>query len=117
MDMPQEIEVWYVIPAIRRELTKALLGKGLTQKKIAALLEVTEPAISQYLKSKRAKQVVFDKKIIAEINKAADGIIKSPVCVMMEIQKLCLLVKRCGLLCKLHLKLGKAPRKCEACLK
>lgn len=117
MDTPQEIEVWYVIPAIRRELAKALLEKGLTQKRIAELLEVTEPAVSQYLKSKRAKQVVFDKEVIAEINRAAERITKNPASIMAEIQRLCFLVKKCGLLCKLHIHLGKAPKKCRACLK
>lgn len=115
--MPQEIEVWYVIPAIRRELTKALLKAGLTQKRVAELLEVTEPAISQYLKLKRAKQVAFDREILSEIEKSAKKIIKHPVCVMAEIQKLCFMIKRRGLLCKLHVTFGNAPTQCSACLK
>ncbi|MFH1405899.1 MAG: hypothetical protein ABIG52_01635 [Nanoarchaeota archaeon] len=53
---PQEIEVWYILPAIRKELVLALKEKGHTQKEIASFLNVTEPAISQYTKEKRAKK-------------------------------------------------------------
>ena len=117
MDMPQEIEVWYVIPAIRRGLASALLKKGLTQKKIAEMLEVTEPAVSQYLKSKRAKKVSFDRKIIMEIRDSAERIIRHPEGVMAEIQRICLMVKKTGLLCRLHTRLGAAPKQCEVCIK
>ena len=51
---PQEIEVWYVLPAIRKELVVTLKEKNLTQKKIAEFLNITEAAVSQYIKQKRA---------------------------------------------------------------
>ena len=47
---PQEIEVWYILPAIRKELVVVLKESGLTQRKIAGMLKVTEAAISQYSK-------------------------------------------------------------------
>jgi hypothetical protein len=46
--MPQEIEVWYIIPAIRKELAKRLVQHHeVAQKDVAELLGVTEAAISQ----------------------------------------------------------------------
>ena len=55
--MPQEIEVWYIIPALRREFASILKEKGFPQKQIAEKLKLTESAVSQYLKLKRAKDL------------------------------------------------------------
>ncbi len=79
--MPQEVEVWYVLPAIRRELTRSMIDKGIPQKQIAQMLGVTEPAVTQYKlsKSKRSRgdQVDIPDKIIPEIKKSAEVIIES----------------------------------------
>ena len=56
---PQEIEVFYILPALRRELAVSLKSAGKSQKAIAGLLGVTEAAVSQYFSSKRASQVKF----------------------------------------------------------
>src|SRR3989338_8090782 len=69
--MPQEIEVWYIIPAIRRELTKSMIDLGLTQKQVAKRMGITEAAVSQYLSFKRAKEVVFSNAVLDEIRKSA----------------------------------------------
>ena len=93
--MPQEVEVWYVLPAIRRELAKVMKTKviqradedgdmkdhKITQKEIARMLGVTEPAITQYLLRKkgqrsRGDQVVLPKKILEEIDKSSDNMIR-----------------------------------------
>jgi len=57
---PSEIESFYLIPTIRKELTKHLKEQGLDQKEIAKKLHITEPAVSQYVNSKRASQIDFD---------------------------------------------------------
>ena len=88
--MPQEIMVWHILPAIRRELSKVLVKEHkLTQKQVAELLGITEAAVSQYLKSKRAKDVVFDEQVLAQIRKSADKIIKKKNNLVPEIQKIC----------------------------
>jgi len=70
--LPQEIEVWYVIPALRRELAKALtLKHKLSQKEAAELLGISEAAVSQYIKEKRAKQIKFTRQDKKEIEKTA----------------------------------------------
>ena len=62
--LPQEIEVWYIIPAIRRELTKILIKQyNLKQKKVAMLLGISEAAISQYLSNKRGQEIKFPKEM------------------------------------------------------
>lgn len=92
--MPQEVEVWYVLPAIRRELAKVMKTKivtrvnddgekvehKITQKEIARMLGVTEPAITQYLLKKkgqrsRGDQVGLPESILKEIDKSADNMI------------------------------------------
>lgn len=116
MATPQEINVWYILPALRRELTIVLKKKGLKQKKIASLLGVTEAAVSQYMKHKRAKAVLFSGKIKQEINKAADNMMRNRSCHIFEIQNLINLIKRTGFLCNIHRKYDKVPKCCKVCL-
>ncbi len=71
----QEIEVWYILPGIRKELAVAMKKKGMSQAKIAGTLGITEAAVSQYVKAKRAKEVRFGKNLKKEIEKSAEGII------------------------------------------
>ena len=55
--LPQEIEVWYIIPAIRKELARLLTGSyGMTFEKAGELLGVSKAAVSQYLSNKRASK-------------------------------------------------------------
>src|SRR3989344_2157312 len=77
--LPQEIEVWYLIPAIRRELAKIFIEKySLSQKKAAQILGISEAAVSQYVKSKRANEIEFPKREIKIIEDVANEIIKKP---------------------------------------
>jgi predicted transcriptional regulator len=74
--MPQEIEVRYILPAIRRELARIFIQEHkLSQKDAAKLLGLTEAAVSQYQHSKRAKEVVFSNEVISEIKKSAEKIL------------------------------------------
>lgn len=68
---PQELEVFYILPALRRELAKALKKLGRSQKAIAGLLGVTEAAVSQYVHQKRATGVDFTKDLQKEISGSA----------------------------------------------
>jgi predicted transcriptional regulator len=72
----QELEVWYLLPAVRKELAKIMKEKGLTQAKIAKLLGITEAAVSQYIKSKRAKDVHFDVHMKKILELSAQNLIK-----------------------------------------
>lgn len=76
-NMPQEIEVWYLLPALRKELSKTFINDyKLTQKESAEILGLTESAVSQYLSSKRAKELEFSRNEVSLIKKTAKKIIK-----------------------------------------
>jgi len=73
--MPQELEVWYLLPSLRSEIAKILINEhDLSQKEVAGVFGVTESAVSQYIKSKRANELKFAKRELAEIHKYADKI-------------------------------------------
>ena len=114
MTLPQEIEVWFIIPAIRRELAKAMLGAGLRQKDVADRLGVTAAAISQYKKSKRASEVRFNARIKKEITAAAKRIVNGGN-IMKETQRLVRLCRKDGTVCRIGKRLGTSPEDCRAC--
>ena len=91
---PCEIILWDFLPALRRELVKAMIRNGISRKKIARKLHVTEAAISQYLKSKRGVNFKFNKHELEKIEKTAIMIANSEVIPAKEICKLCCLLKR-----------------------
>lgn len=110
----QEITVWYVLPAIRRELTKCFLDAGLKQKQAAKLLKVTESAISQYLKSKRAQKIKFTMDIQEEIKKSAQKIIKNKSCVVGEIQLILDYIEKTDFLLEIHKKYNEVCAICRS---
>lgn len=115
MESPQEIEVWYVLPALRKALAEELLKLGLKQKEIAEKLHVTGAAVSQYIKSKRAADIKFPQQLKGAISDSAKRIAKSGSA-PKETQKLCTLIRTRGLLCKIHKRHTKSNLKnCEAC--
>ncbi len=98
---PSEIETFYILPALRRELTVCMKEQGKSQKEIAGLLGVTEAAVSQYLSSKRAMDVEFSKKIKAEI-KASASRISDEHSLMSEMQHLIRLSRNDRVACSLN---------------
>lgn len=117
MALPQEIEVWYIIPTIRKELAKAMVGFGLKQRQVAKELGLRESAVSQYLHSKRGKDIEFEKNIKENIKKSAHNIIKKKSCVIKEIQDLLKMIKKNRTLCKVHKKYSDIEHCCGICLK
>lgn len=72
---PSEIVYWEILPAIRREMVVQMKDRGLKQKDIADLLEVTPSAISQYLAKKRGEfefTDIFRKQIKAQVEFVID---------------------------------------------
>lgn len=117
MDLPQEIEVWYVIPALRKELAKALLELSLTQKQIAAKLGLTEPAVSQYLKGKRGGDIKFSPAVMMRVKASAKKIVdsKAKSASLKEIQRICRYLRQREHLCKIHKSLNKDLKNCRVC--
>ena len=114
LTQPQEVEVFYILPAIRSRMAAALKKQGMIQKNIAKLLCVQESTISQYLSSKRAADVNFnagiDKEIAAAVRK-----IKTKEDMIMETQHILQMVKDEKILCKIHEAVGDVPVGCDVC--
>ncbi len=111
---PQEIEVFYIIPALRRELARHMKEDGKAQKDIAKLLGVTEPAVSQYFSSKRAAQIKFKAALKAEIKTAA-RLITNETSLFHEVQRLLQLARQERVICQAHELYGGAPKNCNTC--
>lgn len=106
--LPQEIEVWYVIPAIRKELSKVFTSKyNLKQKEAAKILGVSKAAVSQYLHSKRAQSINFPTRISKEIERSAAIIIENKKTVIREILRLLSIIKKTKNLCPICKKYNK----------
>lgn len=114
--LPQEIEVWYIIPAIRRELAQILIKKhNLKYEQTGKILGVSKAAISQYLHKKRAKEIKFPEKIKKEIENASDRIIINNQLVVKEIMSLINKIKQEGVACQACKKYNKGILKlCSA---
>lgn len=115
---PCEAIVWYVLPVLRREMARELVGLGKNQREAAGLLGVTEAAVSQYMAAKRGSARWLDatirKKILASARRIAAG---SPV--PEELCGLCAGLKLAGTVaslggprpCHAAKRLGRAPKK------
>lgn len=112
---PQEIAVWSIIPSIRRDIAIELKNKGVSQKEIAELLGVSEPAISQYITHKRAKDIYLGDKIKKEIAVSAREIMKDNSAVLYEIQRLMGLNETKKLICQIHYKHSDIKENCKVC--
>lgn len=113
---PQEIEVWYILPAIRKELVLALKEMGKAQKEIALLLNITEAAVSQYFSGKRAKGITFPTEVKDFIRKAAGKIVDSESA-FHQIQKISEHLKHSKVLCQLHAQIEGDLKGCDVCYK
>ncbi len=87
--LPQEIEVWYIIPTIRKELAKQLIKQNdISYEKVGTMLGVSKAAVSQYISDKRANKVKLNIETKKEVAKSAKIIIKNPKLALSEIQRL-----------------------------
>ena len=112
--MPQEVEVFYVIPAIRREMALAMKAAGKKQKDIAKLLCVKESTISHYVNEKRAVELKLNGRIKGAVADSV-GRVRDKTSLIGEMQKLLRLVIEENALCELHRKLADIPKTCDLC--
>lgn len=71
MKQPCEIIVWYVIPAIRSQLAKDLLSFGMKQKEVSEIMDITQPAVSQYITDKRGSGIKLRDEVKQLVTKLA----------------------------------------------
>ena len=109
--MPQEMEVWYILPAIRRECAKRMAQRGLNQREIAKRLFITEAAVSQYINGKRG-EIEFPELIQKEIDQSVTQLLTNGT-LIQEFEQLCRKIRASGFLCIIHKKYGVTPQECE----
>jgi uncharacterized protein len=98
MKTPCEIIVWEVLPVIRKEFAKSLIkNHGLTQRKAAEKLGLTEAAVSRYISGKRGKIKKLNKELMKEIQESTARIYKgNSLTVTEETCRICDLLKSKG---------------------
>ncbi len=108
MKIPCEIVVWYVLPMIRREVSKELVFTyGMSQAEVARRFGVTDAAISQYLKKKRGGNSMVDDSplypgFLEEVKVSARRISEEDGDFYTEMCRLCGVVKASGLLATIY---------------
>jgi uncharacterized protein len=115
METPQEVQVWYILPALRKHLAINLKKEGLKQKDIASALSITEAAVSQYVKEKRGDMITFGKAMQKEINASAKKIAKEKGKARFEIQRLMSKIKESRFMCNVCQEHASAPSDCDIC--
>lgn len=104
---PQEVEVFYLLPALRRDMAVSLKELGRDQKQIAKILGVSEPSVSHYFNAKRAQNIEFSPTIKNEIKRTAESI-KTPQDTIKETQRLLRIIHTDKEICKVCHDLNKA---------
>ena len=117
---PCEIIGWYVLPAVRRELTNYLVNeKELSRKETAKRLGLSEAAVCYYLKSKRGGKFKFDERELKKIEKIADAVADSSknthLLFMAKTCEICKDLRKDKKICKLHKKTENFAE-CNICL-
>src|SRR3989338_10124381 len=113
--LPQEISTWYIITAIRREFVKEMISQGLSQKKAADKLGLTEAAVSNYMNDKRASQVKLNEHIKEMIKGSVVNILSKQSDVFTEVYNV---VKECEkdlTVCQIHAAYDEIPEGCKIC--
>ncbi|MBI4142053.1 helix-turn-helix domain-containing protein [Candidatus Woesearchaeota archaeon] len=113
---PQEVEVFYLLPALRRDIAISLKELGKDQKQIAKILGVSEPSVSHYFNSKRATEVEFTADIKTEIKKIST-VINTPHDALKATQRLLKMIHEERDICKVCHDVNKAsiPKGCTVC--
>ncbi len=119
MKPPCEIVVWYVIPAIRSELAKELLNLGMKQKDVSELMDITQPAVSQYITDKRGSGIKLNEDVRAMIKQFARELSEGEATKADLISRTCNIcknVKTVDVLEQLNIDKSELGDDCQTCL-
>lgn len=87
--LPQEIEVWYIIPAVRKELARLFTKDyGMSYEKAGKILGISKAAVSQYISNKRANKIKLTPEVKKEIAKSAKIISENHRVALGEVQRI-----------------------------
>ncbi|MFH1290035.1 MAG: hypothetical protein ABIH92_01365 [Nanoarchaeota archaeon] len=96
--LPQEIEVWYVIPAIRSWIARCLIEDfSASYEKVGNILGVSRAAISQYMKGKRAAKIKLPNELGPKIMSTCKVLHKDNTKAVEEIDKILAHIRSKGL--------------------
>ncbi len=91
---PCETAVWHILPAIRSEVAKELVKCGLSQKEISERLGITQPAVSQYVTSKRGTNVAMSDEIkVLILSLAQDVAEENEIDLNVRVCEICTCIK------------------------
>jgi predicted transcriptional regulator len=100
--LPQEIETWYIIPALRRDISKCLANEfKVSYEKIGMTLGVSKAAISQYMKGKRASKIKLPVEISSQLMKSCKLMIDNKSTSPVEINRLLKFIRDKNLRCEI----------------
>lgn len=119
MKPPCEIVVWYVIPAIRSELAKELLNLGMKQKDVSELMDITQPAVSQYITDKRGSGVKLPDDVRQMVKDFAGELYEGAADKSDLISRVCVIckhVKTEDVIDQLGIDKSKLSSDCQSCL-
>ena len=119
MKPPCEIIVWYVIPAIRSELAKELLKLEMKQKEVSELMDITQPAVSQYITDKRGSGICLKDNVKGMIHGFAKDLYEgnaSKIDLVPRVCKICKKVETTDVLEQLGIDKSDLGEDCQSCL-
>jgi predicted transcriptional regulator len=120
LKQPCEIVVWYVIPTVRSLLAKELFSLGMKQREISELLDITQPAVSQYLSDKRGgREVQFTDEINKRIKELAFQLkegLAGEEDIIANVCEICRKIRAEDILCMLHKEKGGSHENCQQCV-
>ncbi|MGC9068813.1 MAG: transcriptional regulator [Thermoprotei archaeon] len=120
MILPHEIIAKAIIPALRAMVAKELIEKyGLTQQSAAKFLNVSQAAISNYMRGVRGIVVNLeqDKEIQTIVSKIADMLVnnKDPKDIVSMFNLAIRIITVRGILCSVHKKFEPIFENCDIC--
>lgn len=119
MKPPCEVVVWYVIPAIRSELAKELLNLGMRQKDVSELMDITQPAVSQYITDKRGSGIKLNDDVRQMVKDFAKDLAEGRATKAQLISKTCYICKHVetnDVLQQLNVDASELGEDCQSCL-
>lgn len=100
--LPQEIEVWYIIPAIRREMAMCFSREHkISYDNVALMMGLTKAAISQYIAGKRVERIKIHPKALEEVKISCNRVVKNKSNVAKEILRVLEIIKKKKLHCEM----------------
>ncbi|WP_342678287.1 transcriptional regulator [Methanofollis sp. UBA420] len=75
MKLPCETGVWLILPCIRACLVQELMEKGLSQRKVSTMLDITPASVSQYASKKRGCSIELGDNAVSSIRQLAEDLV------------------------------------------